>query len=367
MSVAQQAPERALEAHHYTDPAWFAHEQRTVFARTWQYAGHASQVRNAGDFFAFALHGRSLFCVRDAEGAVRTFYNVCAHRAHELVAGAGHKRKLVCPYHAWSYGFDGRLANAPGSREVPGFDATRICLTAVRTEVMGGFIFVNLDDSAAPMSQWYPGLAEGLAAFLPDLDVLEPVLTREVSERCNWKVSVENYSECYHCRLNHPTFSSGVVDPKAYNITPYGHTLRHTTHAVSADSMSYALDPDAHPHAMDYSSWFMWPGFSFQVYPGNVLNTYCWVAEDARTTRVVRHWYAPHGVASPALEGLANQDLETTVAEDIRLVESVQRGLESGGYRPGPLVINPAGGVISEHSISALNGWLREMTATAGS
>ena len=81
---------------------------------------------------------------------------------------------------------------------------------------------------------------------------------------------------------------------------------------------------------------------------------------DHRTTRVVRQWFAVDGVESDTLYRLAEQDLSTTVAEDIRLVNSVQRGLESGGYRPGPLVINPAGGVESEHSIRALYGWLEE-------
>ena len=108
------------------------------------------------------------------------------------------------------------------------------------------------------------------------------------------------------------------------------------------------------------TSWFLWPTFSFQVYPGNVLNTYIWRVPDHRTTQVVRQWFSVDGVESDTLHRLAEQDLNTTVAEDVRLVESVQRGLESGGYRPAPLVINPDGGVVSEHSIQALYGWLEE-------
>jgi len=96
------------------------------------------------------------------------------------------------------------------------------------------------------------------------------------------------------------------------------------------------------------------------VYPGNVLNTYDWQVIDHRTTRVVRQWFSGGGVESDTLYRLAEQDMNTNVAEDIRLVESVQRGLESGGYRPGPLIVNPAGGVNSEQSIQSLNGWLSE-------
>ena len=348
----------ALDAASYTDRSHFEREQEQVFRRCWQYAGHVSRLEAPGDYFAFDLHGRSLFCLKDRDGEIRTFYNVCAHRAHQLVTGSGNKRSLVCPYHAWSYELDGRLRRAPGADKVPGFDRASVCLTTVRTEVVGGFIFVNLDASAAPMEQWYPGLAAALDAFVPDLSRLRPAYTREVIEQCNWKVSVENYSECYHCRLNHPTFASGVVDADNYDIRPEGHILRHSTKCVAIDAMSYPIDPDSHPHALDYSSWFLWPTFSFQVYPGNVLNTYDWQVVDHRTTRVVRQWFSVDGVESDTLYRLAEQDLNTTVAEDVRLVESVQRGLESGGYRPGPLIVNPAGGVNSEHSIQSLNEWL---------
>ncbi len=350
----------ALGAEYYTDPAQFAREQERLFRRTWQYAGHASQLEKPGDYFAFELHGRSLFCLKDREGQIRAFYNVCRHRGHRLVEGNGSKRVLVCPYHAWTYELDGRLKGAPGTDKVPGFDKARICLKPVRAEVVCGFVFVNLDWEAETMEHWYPGLTAGLEEYLPDLDRLKPVYTREVEERCNWKISVENYSECYHCMRNHPTFASGVVDANSYDIIPQGHVLRHVTKSVSAEAMSYAIDPDSHPHALDYTSWFLWPDFSFQVYPGNVLNTYHWRAVDHRTTRVIRQWYSVDGVESDVLHRLADQDLNTTVAEDIRLVESVQRGLESGGYEPGPLVINPEGGVNSEHSIKALYGWLDE-------
>ena len=233
----------------------------------------------------------------------------------------------------------------------------------MRSEIVGGFVFVNLDPDAAPMEHWYPGVATALAEYLPDPERLRSVRTCEVVERCNWKVSVENYSECYHCRLNHPTFSNGVVEADGYDIIPHGRVLRHVTKSVPLDSLTYRVDPGSHPHALDYTSWFLWPTFSFQIYPGNILNTYVWQAVDQRTTRVVRQWFAAQGVDPELIQSLAEQDLRTTVAEDVRLVESVQRGLESGGYRPAPLVINPKGGVNSEHSIRALHEWLGEAMA----
>lgn len=348
----------ALAPHYYLDAAVFAREKERIFYRTWQYAGHVSQLARAGDYFTFAVLDQPLFCLRDNAGNIRTFHNVCQHRAHELLQGSGNKKTLVCPYHAWCYDLDGRLKRAPNADKVPGFDPQAICLTEVRTENFCGFLFVNLDTDAAPMHEWYPEAENELRAFVPQIDSLQPVAWFEVHEACNWKVSVENYSECYHCRLNHPTFANGVIKPDTYNIMPQGHCLRHTTECANLDRMTYPIDVAANPHAGDYSSWFLWPGMSFQVYPGNVLNTYYWRPLDVGNVAVYRGWYTVDGEQSTVIDSLAQQDLETTVAEDIRLVESVQRGLASKGYRPGPLVVDPAWGVNSEHSLRALHDWL---------
>ncbi len=124
--------------------------------------------------------------------------------------------------------------------------------------------------------------------------------------------------------------------------------------------MTYPFDLDSNEHAGEYSSWFLWPMFSFQVYPGNVLNTYHWRAVDAEHVVVWRGWYTIGGVESDIVSQLAVQDRETTVEEDIHLVESVQRGLRSRGFRPGPLVLDPACGVNSEHSVQVQQQWMRE-------
>jgi len=352
--------ERALEARYYTDPDLFEREKSRIFYRTWQFAGHISQLEKPGDYFTFEICGQNLFVLCGSDGDVRCFYNVCMHRAHELVRGTGSAKVIVCPYHAWTYELDGRLRRAPNQSQVDGFDATTICLTEVKTEIFCGFIFVNLDPDAAPMAEWFPDVEDQLRAYVPDIDRLKTIKVNEVEERCNWKVAVENYSECYHCALCHPTFSKGVVDPKNYNIMPQGHCLRHTTVAANLDRLTYPVDPDANEHATDYSSWFLWPMFSFQVYPGNVLNTYWWRPQGVGATSMYRGWHTKDGVPSEAIAQLAQQDLDTTVAEDIVLVESVQRGLSSLGYRPGPLVIDRDFGVNSEHSIRALKHWTLE-------
>lgn len=242
---------------------------------------------------------------------------------------------------------------------MPEFDASQICLTEVRTEVFLGFVFVNLDPEADSMDTWFPNVRTELEEFVPNWAELKPLEWVEIPEACVWKVSVENYSECYHCALNHPTFATGVIRPETYDIQPQGYCLRHTTECNDLSQMSYDID-SGFANNDKYSSWFLWPMFSFQVYPGNLLNTYHWRAVDADHVVVWRGWYSVGGYDDETVRRMAQQDRATTVEEDIHLVESVQRGLKSRGYVPGPLVVDPACGGNSEHSVMHLQRWMRE-------
>lgn len=359
-SLDRVGPILAMGPRYYTDDTIWRKEREKVFFRTWQYAGHVSQVEKTGQYFTFDILDQSLFCIRGRDSEIRAFYNVCQHRAHHLVEGEGRKSVLTCPYHAWAYDLTGALRAAPNEKSVPGFDKSQICLTEVKLENFNGFLFVNLDPDAKPMSDWYGQAADEIRAYVPDIDRLKVMMWTEVHETCNWKISIENYSECYHCQLCHPTFSNGVIDPSCYNIMPENHVLRHYATAAQSEGMTYEIDRDANPHAADYGSWFLWPMMSFQVYPGNVLNTYLWRATSIDTVTIYRGWYTVDGYESEEVEKLAQQDLNTTVAEDVSLVESVQRGLNSQGYRPSPLIIDPNFGVNSEHSIKALYDWYLE-------
>lgn len=353
-------PIHSLDARYYTDPEIFKLEQQGLFSRTWQFAGHASQVKQPGDFFTFEIAGERLFCVRTHDNAIRAYYNVCQHRAHELLKDHGNTNLIVCPYHAWSYELSGELRGGPNTQVVEGFDKSTICLTEVRIENFCGFLFANLDPEASPMDEWFPNVRSELSDYVPHIETLMPLEWVEVPEHCNWKVSVENYSECYHCQLNHPTFANGIVKASTYDIQPQGYCLRHTTDCQNLEKMSYPIDLETNEHAGHYSSWYLWPMMSFQVYPGNVLNTYHWRAIDHEHVVLYRGWYSIDGSDADMLHKLAVQDRETTVEEDVHLVESVQRGLNSRGYVPGPLVVDAKCGVRSEHSIKVLQQWMRE-------
>ena len=351
-------PIRSLDGCYYTDPKLFRHETQTLLAETWQFACHSREIENSGDYTSFTIAGENLFAIRGGDNKIRVFYNVCQHRAHQLVQGAGNTRIVVCPYHAWSYDLTGALRAAPNMKAVEGFDKSAICLNEVLTEELLGFVFVNLNPKAEPMEKWFPNVRAELEEWVPNWRDLKPLEWVEIPEKCNWKVSVENYSECYHCARNHPTFVSGVVKPDTYDIQPQGKCLRHTTECQALDQMSYDIQ-SGFAHNEAYSSWYLWPLFSFQVYPGNILNTYHWRAIDAENVVLWRGWYSIDGAEDAVVRQLAVQDRETTVEEDIHLVESVQKGLGSRGYTPGPLVIDPKGGVNSEHPIMHLQKWMR--------
>ncbi len=334
-------------------------ERRAIFAHTWQLVCHQSELPRPGDYVV----RQAIMAMRHSSGTVKAFHNVCRHRGHELLAGKGNRRFITCPYHGWCYDLDGCLKSAPGSEHVPHFDIDSIRLGEVRCEVFCGFVFVNPDRKARPMAHWFPGVEEDMRAMMPFMDDLRLVDEVVAEEACNWKVSVENYNECYHCKLRHPTFSNGVIDPDCYDIRPQGHCLRHTSTAAGSQAMTYGIDADDEG-ASSYRSWYLWPTCSFQVYPGRLVNTYHWEATSHTTVTVRRGWYVRNGASDITARKLARLDRETTLAEDVAIVESVQRGLESGHYEPGPLVINPRGGVMSEHSIATFQRWVREALET---
>jgi phenylpropionate dioxygenase-like ring-hydroxylating dioxygenase large terminal subunit len=147
-----------------------------------------------------------------------------------------------------------------------------------------------------------------------------------------------------------------VIDPKSYNIARYGlgKVLRHTSNPSQSDKTWYDLS------GADYGSFFLWPSTSFQFYPGGLLNTYHWRPLAVDDVRVHRGWYSKDGSIDATLQKVIDLDRETTFSEDLVLVANVQRGLKSMGYRPGPLILDPDGGIDNELPIAALQQWLRE-------
>src|SRR5258708_3255806 len=152
---------KTLPQKYFVSPEVFDEEQEKIFSRRWVLVGHQSQIAKAGDYFVPEVVGESLIVIQDKNGEIRGFNNVCRHRGTRLCEEqTGHSVAIQCPYHAWTYGLDGRLIGSPHMDEVRGFDRSEYSLHAVNLGVWEGFIFVNLDDEAMPLEKWFAPLAE---------------------------------------------------------------------------------------------------------------------------------------------------------------------------------------------------------------
>jgi phenylpropionate dioxygenase-like ring-hydroxylating dioxygenase large terminal subunit len=336
---------------YYTDPEVARREGEAIFFRTWQYLCHEGDLVEEGDYVTASVLDQDLAVIRQADGTLHGFYNVCAHRAHTLLEGRGNTRTITCPYHAWSYGLDGRLKRAPNSDRVAGFDAASICLTSVRVETLAGFVFVNLDPEAASLAETLGPEEEEIAAFAPEARGWRRRHHSTQHLACNWKVAVENYSECYHCAVAHPFLKDGVFDMASYRIETRARLHRHSCKGRAAENIPYAVDAAATPNAADFASWYLWPNFALEVYPGGYLDIYHWMPLGPGAVLQTIDWFAAPGTAAGDVERIGDLHLANTVAEDRTIVEAVQKGLGSRGYGSGALMIDRDLTENSEHAV----------------
>src|SRR3954469_17478934 len=144
----------ALEPNLYLEPEVVRLEQEAIFERTWQLAGHVSDLRESGSYLTTDVVDQPVLVVRDHDDEIRAFRNVCRHRGSRLLSGSGSCGKAIrCLYHGWTYKTDGRLIGVPEGREIPDLDKTSLGLHQVRVEVFCGLIFVNLDPGAEPLGE----------------------------------------------------------------------------------------------------------------------------------------------------------------------------------------------------------------------
>jgi phenylpropionate dioxygenase-like ring-hydroxylating dioxygenase large terminal subunit len=186
----------------YADPEFYRVEVERIFRREWMSVGRVEQVAGVGDYFTLDLFDEPIVVVRGEDDRVRTLSTVCRHRGMPVVDGAGSRRSFQCPYHLWTYSLDGKLRGAPGMEPVAGFDRDHCVLPEIRTEIWEGWIFVNFDSAAAPLSDTIAPLTRELAPFrLADFRATEAMV---YDSPWNWKVMVDNFMESYHHMAIHP-------------------------------------------------------------------------------------------------------------------------------------------------------------------
>ena len=341
-----------MPSRYYTDPVIYEREKQAIFGRTWHYVGHASRLSAPGDYLTLEIADESVFVMRGEDDALRGFFNVCRHRAHRLLEGAGNAKTIVCPYHAWSYGSDGRLRHARFSERMEGFDRRAFRLPRVRVESMHGFVFVNLDPDAASLADGAPGMASDLAALVPRLAELEPVESfafdsaQGAEWRANWKVVVDNYLECYHCAKAHPALCDLMV-MKGYEHIVRERWSRQRAHASRTENAAYAFSPDDDVQIAAY--WYLWPTTSIWLVPGSAnLYVLAMMPSGPETTLFSGHRYSVGSGRDEARSEYLNAVLGP---EDQGLCESVQRGLKSRSYDQGRFMSDPGRSGTAEHGV----------------
>lgn len=329
-----------LPADWYTDPRMFAQEKSRIFRRTWQYIGLVEQVKQPGDFFTCKLGDVPLIIDRDDEGTLRALVNVCRHRGSELVLEeCGRRKTLQCHYHAWTYNLDGTLRTAPGMKYEEGFDKTLFSLQSVQIETWGPFIFATLDKNAAPLKSVSGELPDLLLATGVNLDGLKRRVRQTYEIAANWKIVVDNYLECYHCPVAHPSFSA-LIDTNNYTVTEYEYF------STQGGPQKANANPDKAPKfnksgvVADGFFAYLWPNFTLNLYPGpgNLsLNLFLPLGVDK--TLAIFDYLFDDAVSQHDQEEF-DQFIDQVQREDIVLCESVQRGLNTGYFEQGKLMLH---------------------------
>lgn len=343
----------SLNAEAYTRDAFFKLDQQAILAASWQWVCHVEKLREPGSYLTTQIAGSPIALTRDADGELRAFYNVCKHRAHELLSGEGTTTRIMCPYHAWVYRLDGQLVRAPHTENLQNFKTDDICLDQVRVEEFCGFIYVNLDPDAPSLAEQSGDLETEIRFWAPDVDQLTfgHRLTYEINS--NWKNVVDNFLECYHCPTAHKDFCD-LVDMDTYKVTTHGIYSSHMAEAGNSPNSAYDVsNATVRTHAV----WWLWPTTCLMRYPGRssmiVLNIIP-VGPD-KTLETYDFYLETPEPDAMELDAIRYLD-EVLQVEDIALVESVQRGMNTPAFQQGRIVHDPDGSGKSEHAVHHFHG-----------
>jgi Rieske 2Fe-2S family protein len=355
----------SLPQRFYNDPGFYDVDLKILFGHCWVLAGFECQIKQPGEFFTLEMGRNSIIIVRGEDRLVRAFYNTCRHRGSRISDHeSGKTKRLVCPYHQWSYKLDGTLAKAPNMHE--GFDPAGFDLRPVHLEIIAGTIWICLAETAPDFSVH----ANAVRAFVEphNLAAAKVAFTTNVYVTANWKVVDENSRECYHCPTGHPqllkTFKNnfsraapaenpaisalwdkcaatgiraGLVDGEDFRISriPFNAGVKSTT----LDGALAVAKPLATLPFQDIGQlrWHHFPSMFGHVYSDYAMFYRMLPADPARTL-VTATWL----VAEDAVEGV-DYDLDrlthvwnTTNDQDAVLSERNQRGINTNGYLPGP-------------------------------
>ncbi len=330
----------------YHDPDLFAAEQRAFLRAAPQVVCHESEIAGAGEWRTLEYLGESVIVIRGDDGVVRAFTNVCRHRGSRLVDGeAGCSARLTCPYHAWTYGKDGRLIGVPQRGEYPGLDPATLGLVPVALEQWRGFLFVTLEPGA-------PSVAEMMAPYEDEIapyrfEALRPIGRLTLRPRAlNWKTIADNYSDGLHIPVGHPGLTR--LFGRGYRIEAGAHVDRMEGDLVEGDSMNPSerayqrllpvVDHLPASHRRKWLYYKLFPNVAFDIYPDQV--DFMQFLPVTATQTVIREisYALPDARREMKAARYLNWRINRRVnAEDTELIARVQAGMGSPSYIPGPL------------------------------
>jgi Rieske 2Fe-2S family protein len=335
---------KTLSREYYVSPEIFTAEMDRIFSRQWFCAGHTSRIPNAGDYFLVEAFGESIIVLRDQSNEIRAFYNVCRHRGtHMCEESEGTFGKSIqCPYHAWTYGLDGRLIGASLMKDVEDFDRNDYPLHAVNLQVWEGFIFLNLSRSPEPFEQVFAPLTNKFDSW--NLPRLQPARRITYDVKANWKFIFQNYNECYHCPPVHPQLARISSSDSGENDLIQGRFIGGFMLIDGAESLTVSgrscalpvgnLSPEDHQRVYYYS---ISPNMFLSLHPDYVLFHTIWPRSPVQSTIHCEWLFHPNSFGRDDFhpeDGIEFWD--TTNRQDWHVCELGQIGVSSRAYQPGP-------------------------------
>lgn len=336
---------KTLEQRYYVAGEVFTKELERIFYQQWVCVGRSSQVPRPGDYFLQEIGEESLIILRNKTGALGCFYNVCRHRGTRICTETSGKfsETIQCPYHAWTYTLDGRLVGAPLMQEVDEFDRELYPLHQAAIAEWEGFLFVNLSDEPEPFETAFAPLIGRFERFgLPGLQATRRI---EYDVQANWKLIVQNYSECLHCPTLHPMlahispYQSGKNDLVA---GPFlGGYMEIIDEAGSLTMTGRVCGiPIGHLPAEDFKRVYyytIFPNLLLSMHPDYVMYHLLWPGS-AGGTRITCDWmFHPASFNRPDFDADdAINFWDMTNRQDWAICEQSHVGIRSRAYQPGP-------------------------------
>jgi phenylpropionate dioxygenase-like ring-hydroxylating dioxygenase large terminal subunit len=334
----------------YRDPEFFELEKRSIFRTSWQLVCHSNDIPEIGDYHRFDLLGESVVTVRGKDSKLRSFHNVCRHRASRLLDGQkGNCGKLIaCPYHHWSYSLEGKLIGVPQRASFRNLDMDRHGLMALEQEIYMGFVFVRFEPGLPSVREMAAPYAHELAAYRMEELVPQGRVTLR-SRQVNWKNVADNYSDGMHIPIAHPGLTrlfarSYAIDAQDWIDKMSGVLQEQISSNWSERLYQRLLPPVAHlpPERQRLWAYFkLWPNVAFDIYPDQIdFMQFIPVSPTETLIREIAYVHPDSRREMRAARYLNWRINRQVNVEDKTLIERVQAGMQSSSYIVGPLSEN---------------------------